>query len=140
MRSLITVFASGVFLLAAGCEYESRSDRMSSDTTVKGEHGERLSIHQPKDQDIRRGATETVTIRLQRSNISGPIRVTFSQLPSGVEAVDAPRETESDKIEVVLRARENADLVSNQRVLVTAEGPDNIRATESFNLTVKEQA
>src|SRR6185295_4691589 len=100
-------------------------------STVRGPNGERLGVVRPHDQDIARGETETVTVHLKRDNIAGPVMVSIQGLPSGVEAVDAPRSTETDKVQIVLRAMPNADLVSGQRIMVTAEGPGNIRASES---------
>jgi hypothetical protein len=37
-----------------------------------------------------------------------------------------------------LIANETADLVSNQAVMVTVEGPDGMQVAEKFNLTVKQ--
>jgi len=124
--------------LAVGCSYES-STKQTGGTTVHGDHGEKLTIAQPKVQDIERGGTEKVTINLRRENFSDPVNVSVSDLPAGVEAVDAPRTTSGDEVEIVLRANENADLVSNHVVLVSAEGPNGIRATESFRISVKEK-
>jgi hypothetical protein len=134
----IVLAACAVALFTVGCSYESREGR-TGETTVYGEHGEKLTIAQPKIQDITRGGTETVTINLRRDNFSDPVNVSLSDLPSGIEAVDAPRSTNGDAVEIVLRASEDADLVSNHVVLVSAEGPNGIRATESFRLTVKEK-
>lgn len=133
----IGVAACGM-AFAVGCSYESNTQR-TGETTVRGDHGEKLTIAQPKIQYITRGGTETVTINLRRDNFSDPVNVSISDLPSGVEAVDAPRSTNGDAVEIVLRARDDADLVSNHVVLVSAEGPEGIRATESFRLTVKEK-
>lgn len=137
LRSILVV-ACGAALFAVGCGYESSTKR-TSETTVHGDHGEKLTIAQPKEQDIERGGTETVTVHLARDNFSDPVNVSISDLPSGIEAVDAPRSTSGDQVDIVLRARDDADLVSNHVVLVSAEGPDGIRATESFRLTVKEK-
>ena len=141
MRNL-TRFSAFVLALALGaCSSSDRTifQSRSDESTVRGPNGERLGVVRPHDQDIARGETETVTVHLKRDNIAGPIMVTIDGLPAGVEAVDAPRSTETDKVEIVLRAMPNADLVSGQRVMVTAEGPNAIRATESFKLTVKEK-
>ncbi len=139
---ILSRFSICVLALALGaCSQSDQTifGHRSDESTVRGPNGERLGVIRPHDQDIARGETETVTVHLKRDNIAGPVMVSIQGLPSGVEAVDAPRSTETDKVEIVLRAMPNADLVSGQRIMVTAEGPGNIRATESFKLTVKEK-
>jgi hypothetical protein len=123
-------------LVVGGCS-ENTGSGSPGQTTVRGEHGEKLTIDKPKYQDIERGGTETVTLNLKRQNFSDSVSVSVSDLPQGVEAVDAPRSTTGEQVEIVLRARDNADLVSNHQVSVSAEGPDGIGATETFQLTVK---
>jgi hypothetical protein len=126
-------------LLASGCSNMSSSTGTSGDSTVHGRHGEKLTVVKPHDQDIERGGTETVTILLRRHNISDSVRVSFTGLPSGIEAVDTPRSVNGEETKIVLRASDAADLVSNQQVEVLADGPDGIRAIETFRLTVKER-
>ena len=152
-RGLIIGCVSAV-ALAAGCSDSSWSSsdhngsyRSSSDgiagldgTTVRGKNGEKLVLYKPSNMTLKRGDAESVTVRMHRENFNGDVRVSVSNLPSGVEAVDAPRSTSSDSIKIVFRARDRADLVQNQDVLVTAEGPEGIRATESIKLTVRDRS
>ncbi len=132
--------ACAVVIMVAGCESSSSSKRGAShDSTVRGPSDEKLTIMKPKDQDIARGETETVTVYLHREHFDGPVSLKVTNLPRGVEAVDAPRQTSDNNAKIVLRATANADLVSNHNVMVTAEGPGGMRASETFNLTVKER-
>ena len=55
----------------------------------------------------------------------------------GREAVDDSHSTTGDQVEIILRADANADLVTNHQVVVSAEGPEGIRASETFPLPVK---
>ncbi len=140
-----------IALLTAGCSDNSSwssSDRSWSSsnhslptdgTTVRGKNGEVLVLYKPSNLSLRRGDAESLTVRMRRENFSGDVKVTVENLPSGVEAVDAPRSTRSDSIKIVFRARDRADLVKNQDVRISAEGPDGIRATESISLTVRDR-
>lgn len=140
---------AGVLALAAGCNDNnsmsdshgggSRRDFWGRETTVRGAHGEKLTLVKPSSQSVRRGDAETVTIHVKRNGFSDPINVSLSQLPAGVEAVDTPKSVTGDSVEVVLRASPTADLVSNQLVMVTASGPNGMGAQESFKLTVRDR-
>lgn len=134
---LLIAICTGIAGFAVGCN--DAHDNSRSESTVRGPSGEKLSIEKPHHHDMRRGETERVIINLHRHDFSGPVRVVFSQLPSGVEAVDMPRSTDTDQMEVILRAGDNADMVSNQEVMVTAEGPEGIRASVGFTLTVRDR-
>jgi hypothetical protein len=61
-------------------------------------------------------------------------------LPRGVEAVDAPLTTTADRVELILRADDDADLVRGHEVKVTAHGPDGISATETLKISVRERS
>jgi hypothetical protein len=107
-------------------------------TTVRGPKGQRMTVAKPADVTLHRGEAESVTIALDRENFDGPVTVSISGLPSGVEAVDEPRSTTSESATVVLRASEHAGLVGNHMVDLTVEGPDGMRAREQFRVTVRE--
>jgi hypothetical protein len=126
----------GLALLVPACA-ENTGTTATGEATVRGKNGEKLTIAKPRAQDIERGGTETVTVHLKREHFSDPVNISVSDLPAGVEAVDVPRATTGEKVEFVLRANDNADLVDNHRVLVSAEGPEGYRATETFRLSVK---
>lgn len=126
---LVVAIVTGVALLGTGC----------SQTTAKGPRGEKLTLVKPVAQEIDRGDTEPLTVTIHRQNIADPIRLEVSQLPAGVEAIDIPRTTKDEKVEVLLRASPTADLVANHVVLVTAEGPNGTRVSETFELTVSQQ-
>jgi len=151
MKCHLTIFLTAALAVAAGCTENSGSalsdsgngpkrDFWGRQTTVRGERGEKLTLVRPASQTVRRGDAETMTIRLKRSGISEPVNITVSQLPAGIEAVDMPKSTQSDAVEVVLRASPSADLVANQQVMVTATGPNGMSATETFRLTVKDRS
>lgn len=105
-------------------------------TTVDGSNGMRLTLHKPRNVTIERGEAESVGVNVERDNFDGEVTITISQLPAGVEAVDSPRTTRGNHEEVVLRASKDAALVRNHQALVTVEGPDGIRATESIEISI----
>jgi len=147
--SRLGVCAAIALAVAAGCsENDGRMSSSSSgssrsfwdrETTVRGEHGEKLTLVRPASQSVRRGGAETMKIHLKRNGIREPVNVALTQLPAGVEAVDTPKSTDLDTVEVVLRASPSADLVTNHEVRVTATGPNGMSATETFRLTVKDR-
>lgn len=126
-------------MFTIGCSEMKMFGGANSNSTVRGQNGEKLTLVKPHDQNIERGGTENVTIVLHRKNLDEPINVSIGQLPSGVEAVDSPREVSGNETQIVLRASDSAALVANQQVEVLAEGPNGMRTTETFRLTVKER-
>ncbi len=140
----------GVGLFAGACSSErsqgfsegisgAAAKTVRGGTTARGPHGEKLVLYKPGHVKIDRGRSETMRVRVKRENIEDPVRVSMTQLPQGVEAVDMPREIHSDTIEVVLRADPNAALVKNHEALVTVDGPKDMRATEAFKISVRER-
>ena len=115
-------------LLAAGCEK----------TTVEGPNSTKLTLVKPADSTVQRGSTDKVAIVVKRTNFSEPITVSFSDLPDGVSVTDDGGKIEGNERTFVLRADENADLVSDHAAKVSATGPAGITATEVFHITVKE--
>ena len=127
----------GLTLCLGGCADSTGRVGGIDRTTVRGPSGERLTLVKPENIHLKRGKAESVMVHLRRDNFSERVRVSVTQLPSGVEAVDEPRSTNSDRVEVVLRAGSDADRVQNHQALVTAEGPDGIRATETLEISVQ---
>jgi hypothetical protein len=128
MRSLILSLGMTMFLLAPiGCEK----------STVEGRNHQALTLNKPADLSIDRGSTATLTIRIQRQEIDDPVAVQISKLPDGVEVVDDNLQIEGDQATFTLNASQDADQVSNHVAQVTIEGPDGIRVTETFGLTVR---
>ena len=132
MRKYILVTAATVLLaLFAGC----------SKTTVEGSGGKKLTLVQPTDHTLKRGSTTEVTVAIAREKFSDPVSVSFDKLPTGVEVVDKDKKIAADDntAKFTLKASDKADLVSNQEVKVTVAGPDGMKATEPFKLTVKDK-
>ena len=138
VRTIAALF--GMALLVGACADSTGRVGGVDQTTVRGPSGERLTVVKPRNIDLKRGEAESFVVELRRRNFSDEVKVTVSKLPRGVEAVDAPRKTTSDEVEIVLRASEGADLVGNHQALVTAEGPDGIQATETLQISVRERS
>jgi hypothetical protein len=127
-RTALLVIPILVFALmaVAGCER----------VTVEGSGGRSLSLTMPANVDIVRGRTETVEVYITRKNTTAPVTVSISQLPSGVTVRQPSRTVETDSVAFILEANNDATLVKNQAVAVTIEGPDGMRGTDHFNLSV----
>lgn len=109
-------------------------------TTVQGPEGKELTLFEPADQTLERGETNEIAIQIMRSDWDGPVRVEFTGLPKGVSVIDLRDLNPSEsRIGFTLQAALDADLVSNSLVHVTAHGPDGMKATESFRITVVER-
>ncbi len=138
--SLITLVLGLAMVSVVGCaDREGRVGGVDR-TTVRGSDGERLTLVKPRNISIERGEAESIAVDLERNNLNGQVKITISQLPDGVEAVDTPRVTNGTHVELVLQAKPGAALVRNHQALVTAEGPDGIRATETLEISIEEQS
>lgn len=122
------------FLLAAviGCQK----------TTVEGTDGKKLTLTKPSDQTLRQNGTNEIRIAIKRENFRDAVTVRFDNLPEGVQVLDTdkkigPSDTTAN---FTLKADDKARLVDNHEVKVTAEGPDGMKATETFKLAVKERS
>lgn len=115
----------------AGCEK----------STTQGPQGKKLTIYKPADQTLVRGETNEIAITIARTNFDAPIRIKIDGLPKGVE-ISGLREFASSesRLNLVLHASADADLVENHVVKVTVEGPDQMAAAETFQLTVKDKS
>jgi len=149
-RTGLLAASLGIGLFAGACSSErstgfsegisgTAAKTVRGGTTVRGSHGEKLVLYKPGHVKIERGHSESMRVRIKRENFDDAVRVSMTQLPQGVEAVDMPRETHSDTIEVVLRADPQAALVKDHEALVTVEGPQDMRATEAFKVSVRQR-
>jgi hypothetical protein len=109
--------------------------------TVEGKDGIKLTIMKPTDTSITRGSTDPVKVSISREKFKDPVEVTFSGLPDGVHVQDPSKKiTQDESAETyTLKADNDAKLVENQVVTVTAKGPDQVAASEKFKLTVKDK-
>lgn len=131
MKKTIAGLMAALFLAAAtGCEK----------TTVEGPAGKRLTIVKPADQTLKRGEINEVLVMISRENFGGSVDITFENLPKGVHVVDArPIPSDKSRGTFTLHADPDAGLVEKHSILVTASGPDGMRATEMFLVTVKDK-
>ena len=131
MKTMIAGLLAALFLAAAtGCEK----------TTVQGPAGKKLTLVRPADQSLKRGETNEVLVMISRENFGGPVEIVFENLPKGVHLVDSrPIPGDKSRGTYTLHAGNDADLVENHQVLVSASGPDGMKATEMFGVTVKDK-
>jgi hypothetical protein len=111
-----------------------------SSTSASGTNGKKLTLVKPVNQTVKRGDTNKVAITVVRENIDSDVSVRFDNLPKGVKVIETDKKVKDDEflVNYTLFAANDAGLVSGQVVKVTAEGPDGLAATESFEVTVKE--
>jgi len=118
--------------LALGCQQ----------TSVEGPGGKKLTVVKPADQTLRRGETNQITLTINRDNFRDPVDVKFENLPKGVQVQDKDKKiaTGDNTATFTLVADASADLVENHEVKVSATGPDGMKVTETFRLSVKEKS
>lgn len=126
LRKMIACSCVLAFSLA-GCER----------TTVEGPANKKLTLTKPASVTIRQGETEKINIGIDRDNFTGAVSLKFERMPAGVDVADATREISGDDATFVLTADQDASLVENHSATVTAEGPDGMKVTEAFTITVK---
>ena len=132
MRNM-TALAGGVLVLAlvlTGCNGDNS-------TTIQGPGGRELTLTVPDDVTILRGTSRKVDVEIDRENTREPVTVSIGNLPEGVRARQSSQTVETDAVTFILEADRQADLVYNQAVRVTMEGPEGMRAVQQFSLTVE---
>lgn len=112
-----------------------------SSSSSRDSNDRELTIVKPVDQTIRRGETNKVAIVIARDNFQGPVAVRFEGLPPGVRVVEVGKSIGSNEniANFTLQADSSADLVNDHLVKITVEGPDRLKTSESFELTVKDR-
>jgi hypothetical protein len=130
MKKLVSGFVVACMLVGAvGCEK----------TTVEGTGGKKLTLTKPSDETIKQGDTASVKVHISREKFRDAVSVRFEDLPAGVEVQDKDGKigTEDSSATFTLKAAGDAKLVENHQAKVTVTGPDGIKATEPFKITVK---
>lgn len=110
-------------------------------TTVEGPDGKKLTIVKPADQTVARGDTNGVQVMISRGNFRDPVSIKFENLPEGIKVQDKDLKIAAgdNSATFTLKADENAALVANHEVKVIVTGPNNMQATETFKITVKDK-
>jgi hypothetical protein len=127
-RSLLVVSAFALCALA-GCGEQA---------SVAGESGARLTLEKPASVTLRRGGMTKAEVRIGRRDLAGEVAVRFSNLPKGVDVVDADSRIVGDHGSYTLRASADADLVEKHAAEVTVTGgPGNISVTQSIDIDVR---
>jgi hypothetical protein len=134
VRSIWSLACLGLALACAaltGCEH----------TTVEGPNKTKLTLNKPSDITVHRGQSQTITIKISRTNFQDPVTVSFDNLPQGVHVEDRDKKIGGQESTgtFTLRADDNAGLVENQEAKVTVTGPSEMKATEPFKISVKDQ-
>jgi hypothetical protein len=130
LRAIPAVLLLG---LIAGCPEQTTSVSKNAD--------KKLTLTQPSDYTVVRGGNADVVVKIARTGFRDAVTVTFDNLPAGVEPKDKDNKiaTEATSGTFALHANADAPLVTNKEVRVTVAGPDGMRATDTFKLTVKEK-
>jgi len=129
MKNLILVPLLAVAVAMPGCRT----------TTARGTDDRRITIVPPLDQSLRHGEINKVAITVLRKGFSSDITIRFDGLPSGVRVIEADRRFTEDDVIVsyTLHAANDAPVIREALVTVTAEGPEGLAASEVFHVTVK---
>jgi hypothetical protein len=106
--------------------------------TVRGPEDKKLAATTPLALTIHRGESAALEVGIDRENFAGPVTVSVTQLPHGVDVDRSSQKTETSSATFALTASKSADLVAAQPVGVIVEGMDGRRATQFVALTVKD--
>ena len=111
-----------------------------SSTTAKAPTGERLTLVQPSDHTLRRGASSVLDVMVRRYGFSDAVGITLEALPAGValeeQAPAIPKDMAVGHFR--LQASADAEIVSHHPVRITATGPSGLTVSEWFQVTVRE--
>jgi hypothetical protein len=129
---LWSVIPAAFLLVLAGCQQ----------STVEGPDKKKLTLKKPMDVTIKRGDTNQVTVSIDRGNFRDPVSVSFDNLPKGVTVQDKDTKINSgdSSAKFTLKAADDAELVTNHETKATVTGPDGIKVTEPFKVTVKDKS
>ncbi len=115
-------------LLVSGC---------SKPASVQGEGTRKLSLDKPGSMTIERGGLAKAGIKIRRQDVAGEVSIAFTNLPKGVELVEAGKRIVGDEGSYTFRASDTADLVENHVADVTASaGPGDIAVAQPFTISV----
>jgi hypothetical protein len=106
-------------------------------STVRSGENQSVTATTPRSLTIQRGGTADLQVTIDRNNVSGPVEVSLSQLPKGVDADPSSMKVESTVATFVLKASSSAPIVDQQAIAVTVEDPDGREALHYVNLTVR---
>ena len=114
---VLTVIVLGSSVVLAGCENHH-------ETTSSPSKQRKLTLNKPDNLTIKQGATAPLKIAISRTGFNDPVLVHFEGLPAGVEVVEKDMEIAKDKTSTTFNftARDDAQVVSNLPVIVTATG------------------
>lgn len=127
--------APTLLLAAAACLFTAAACKS---TTVRGPENDAVTATTPSALTIHRGDSIPLKVSLDRDNYEGPVTVSISQLPKGVETDQSTQTVDSESATFSLKASHDADLVANQAVEVAVDAMDGRRATQYVALTVAE--
>ena len=105
---------------------------------VREPQGGRVTATSPRTVTIHRGESTSLTVAIDRESFAGPVKVSLSQLPSGVTVDRASMTVDTTSATFALTATRTADRVRNQAVVVTLEDDNGRRAMQYIDLTVTE--
>jgi hypothetical protein len=106
-------------------------------TTAEVPSGKKLTLFKPANQAMRQGETNDISVAIHRENFEGDVRVSFENLPAGVSVIGAnPIPAGRDREIFTLHAAPDAKLVGHHMASVTVEGPEGLKATELFGISV----
>lgn len=130
MKSFLTGITLACVLVVMGC----------ASTSTSSTGPKRITLKKPSNQNLKRGETSVVEVKIFKENLNADVSVRFDNLPRGVEVTESETNSKDNECIVIytLTASNTATLVNSQVVRVVAEGPDGLQVTESFEVTVEQ--
>ena len=153
MKLMMIGMMMAALMLVSGCKDTGQSGERSSTAQAKAQS---LTFVAPAAVRLVRGGTADVTIKLERKNFDDEVTVKFDNLPKGVHIVGAaglnvnagPVHIDlgheappiaGDGAIYTLKADDDAPLVTDSEMRLTAKGPDGQPVTTSLKVTVIEK-
>ncbi|KAF0246155.1 MAG: hypothetical protein FD180_986 [Planctomycetota bacterium] len=128
MKTITRVASLMFFATVLGCDK----------TTAEAPGGKRLTLFKPANQAMRQGETNDIAVMIRRENFDGDVRVVFENLPRGVTVIAVrPIAAGKDREVYTLHAAPDAGLVGNHMASILVEGPDGLKASEFFGVSIR---
>ncbi len=130
-KALVCVAAmAGLMMVATGCPKK---------TTAENTAGQKLTVSEPSNVDIKRGGTAEVKVSITRTNYNEVVKVSIDNLPTGVsvESKDLTIAKDQSSGTFTLKAKDDAELVTKEATVSVTGG--DLKATSNFKVTVKEK-
>lgn len=129
MRTMLAVaLAIGAFFVG-GC----------AGVSSEGKNGEKLTVQKPMNEMLKRGERGEVLVVINRDKFDEDVKLDVNDLPDGVKVLNPSLVIGrgANTLTLVLQADSDAQIVDGHVVTVEAKGPDGMKVTQTFEISVR---